>query len=286
MLLYYAMGGGLGHLTRFGEVCRTLGLDDKICLITSSPFSHDSRVVKPGIEVKIPPFSAAKSADNLALWINEIIATYKPDKFFVDAFPGGLIGELCKVLVPSSTEVIHIARILKWNEYKIRLEGFCQRFSKTYVLEDLEVEHNEFLKSWSDEICNLQLMLPEENPVNLKCSEKFWLVIHAGSDNELKQIINVALEDHESSSSNAELIIVTPGKRPKTVPDEIRHESIFPAFTLFEKAERVYSAAGFNMVDQMRNYRNKHYVMPFARLIDNQFRRCEQASPPFAKVFK
>ena len=53
MILYYALGGGLGHLTRAQRVLSALGLTDRAALLTSSSFARDERVVGelPVIEV-------------------------------------------------------------------------------------------------------------------------------------------------------------------------------------------------------------------------------------------
>jgi len=43
VIVYYAIGGGLGHLVRARAVLHTLGVADAV-LVTASPFAKDARV--------------------------------------------------------------------------------------------------------------------------------------------------------------------------------------------------------------------------------------------------
>jgi hypothetical protein len=44
VILYYALGGGLGHLTRARKVLAALRLSDDAVLLTASRFARDPRV--------------------------------------------------------------------------------------------------------------------------------------------------------------------------------------------------------------------------------------------------
>ena len=54
MLLYYALGGGLGHLVRARAFLHTLGLDGEAALFTSSRFASDPRVTGGLRVVRVP----------------------------------------------------------------------------------------------------------------------------------------------------------------------------------------------------------------------------------------
>ena len=54
MILYYALGGGLGHLVRARAVLYTLGVAERAVLVTASPFAADARVVGGLPVVRVP----------------------------------------------------------------------------------------------------------------------------------------------------------------------------------------------------------------------------------------
>ena len=54
MLVYYALGGGLGHLVRARAFLHTLGLETEATLFTSSRFADDHRVTGGLPVVRVP----------------------------------------------------------------------------------------------------------------------------------------------------------------------------------------------------------------------------------------
>ena len=54
MILYYALGGGLGHLTRARKVLEALHLTRDAVLLTASPFGADPRVTGGLRVLKVP----------------------------------------------------------------------------------------------------------------------------------------------------------------------------------------------------------------------------------------
>lgn len=286
MILFYSVGGGLGHLTRFGSFVRTLGITEPVTIIASSPFSRDHRVVDEKHKVMIPPFKAARSKESLVEWLQAVIDELKPDKIYIDAFPAGILGELNDVFLPTKTECFLLARIIKWDVYLERIPNFRGHFSRVFQLEDLPAEYLEFLAKYADDTEKMSLDKPAEMVPEVQIEDGAWLIIHSGPDSELQAIIGKAHEDYQNEQNKPEVLVVYPGKRPAFVPAEFRFVNLYPAYPLYSQAGRVYSAAGFNMVDQMKDYRSKHYVMPFERILDNQAERCRQHEREFAAVLK
>ncbi|PCK05155.1 MAG: hypothetical protein COA42_18555, partial [Alteromonadaceae bacterium] len=56
---------------------------------------------------------------------------------------------------------------------------------------------------------------------------------------------------------------------------EVLHVNHYPADTLLQQAQVVVSAAGFNIVEQMRGSGKTHWVLPMDRHYDDQFLRAK-----------
>ncbi len=276
MILYYAMGGGLGHLTRFRAVCKTLGFDEKICLVTSSPNCKNNDIIPSEVQTIIPPFYAANSREDMGGWLSEVIAQIKPSKIFLDAFPAGILGEFCHTQIADDIEFFNLARILKWDVYKSRLGKIDYRFKKVFVLEELSEDHRLFLSQNSDEVEEIKLLLPEKKDLNVDIPDGAWIIVHAGAHEETLTLVQYAQLEAEKAGVKPVFVLITPEKPPKLANEKIIHLDVYPAYSLFEKAGKVISGAGFNMVDQMRNMRDKHIVLPFDRVFDDQHLRAKR----------
>ncbi len=284
MNLFYSVGGGLGHLTRFSTFCHTMNIEPPVTIVASSPFVKDQRVVPGENKTIIPPFSAGKDQQSMTNWFQKLIDQISPEKVFIDAFPGGILGELNQVFFPRSCSCFLLARIIKWDIYRERIENFRHKFDKVFVLEALDHDYLEFLKGCSQELESLDLAMPSVTRPPLNISENAWLVIHSGPDAELKGLLEIVEKDVATEEIPPEIVVIYPGRRPDFVKPAFRFENLYPAHGLFPAAKRVYSAAGFNIIHQMRDFRYKHYVMPFPRLFDNQFARTELYKNEFARI--
>ena len=58
----------------------------------------------------------------------------QPDELLVDAFPGGILGELCGIELPPARL---IARALRWDAYARRLDGPLPEYDVVHALEPL-----------------------------------------------------------------------------------------------------------------------------------------------------
>ncbi len=285
MILFYSVGGGLGHLTRFGTFYATMGFNEPVTVIASSPFARDQRVVAPVHRALIPPFAAAKSRENLIVWLQQIIDEIKPTRFFIDAFPGGILGELNELILPVTCECNLLARIIKWKSYQERIPNFRLHFKKVFVLETLDRDYMTFLREHADTVETAQLLMPPLATPPISISDNTWLVIHSGPDSELQAILQKVEQDLTGQQIKPEVVVIYPGKRPPFVDERFRFENLYPAHALYARAARIYSAAGFNMIQQMRDFRFKHYVMPFSRLFDDQHARVELNRGEYAAIY-
>ena len=86
MVLYYAMGGGLGHLVRARAFLHTFGLEREAALLTASHHARDPRVVGD-LPVYVPPEGLGRDPSAVATWAMATMVALAPDELVVDAFP-------------------------------------------------------------------------------------------------------------------------------------------------------------------------------------------------------
>jgi hypothetical protein len=165
--LYYALGGGLGHLTRARKVLEALRLDAVI--LSASPFGGDHRVTGPHRALKVPR-RLGHDRDAFRAWLAPLLR--EADELIVDTFPGGILGELCGLELPPATL---IARRLRWEVYEQRLGGPLPRYQRTYEVEPLGVGE--------------PLELPQAPIGEPLSDEPHWLVVHAGPQHERDELI-------------------------------------------------------------------------------------------------
>ncbi len=176
MILYYAVGGGLGHLARARRVLTKLGLRDRATILTTAE--------APEVAEGIPTLRPSENIDYHSF-----------ERLIVDAFPCGLLGELRELDMPMD----YVARLLKWDEYAAVTGAVMRRFETTYVVEP--VTHAIESESFVD------LDLHEQPPEAEE--EDFWLVVHSGSEDEVQHLVSYARELQEVEGLEAPIEVAT-----------------------------------------------------------------------------
>lgn len=281
MNLYYAIGGGLGHLTRAAAFLHSRKISDSTIILTASPYAADKRVVG-NIKTIIAGEDFAKNLESYKKFLQKTFVENNIRNFFLDTFPVGIIGEFSGFDF-QNIEINYIARLLRWERYKSFLRGDSPLFNHTFVLEDLEKPHRDFIESSSKTASDLTINYPppllsetDKKIVQNICENRrpFWLIVHSGSSAEISELTDYAREIKRMQKSEADLILIT---SQKTEVENLLCFDLYPASVLFEAAEKVFTACGFNLMNELKNFRFKHYFMPFERRFDNQFRRAEIA---------
>lgn len=277
MILYYALGGGLGHITRAQAVVHTLGHGEAVRLVTSSPRARDLVLAAQFERIEAP----AELARDLAAhrrWLQPLLDGVR--LLYVDCFPGGLAGELCNGKWAEGIELVYVARRLRWRIYAGRLRGAAPRYDRCYVLEKLEPEHEAFVAARVDALEFLELEdypLPvAEQTRELFADGPFSLLVHSGPAEEIAELLDFADAVRQSEGDDSPLYLVAP-ELPGELPSGVHYRDIYPAQPLFAAAQQVFSACGFNIMRQMRPWRGKHRFMPFARVLDDQYARARLA---------
>ena len=321
MIVCYARGDGLGHLTRLRAYLHTIGHHEPVTILTTSPFATDPRVtglhtvltpppgpatspssadprtvltpppgpvaVRPAparsgahsiaaqaaatgpASARLPDAAAITSAESLWLraWVGEVLREVGASEFVVDAFPAGLGGELDASVVPPGTRVTHLARLLRWPEYAGCLPDRPLRFDRTWLVEP--VGHEDYLASVSERVAPLRLAEP---PADDGVGPGGWLVVHSGPAEETLELVAYARETARLEDARPALTVVSP-YRPEALEPDVGHLDVYPAWPLFDRAERIITAAGCNAVRQAAPWRERHRMVPFPRRYDDQFAR-------------
>lgn len=270
MLLYYAMGGGLGHLTRARAFLHTLGLDGEAALFTSSRWADDPRVTG-GLPVVHVPADLDGNREGLRALLERTIPDLGATRLVLDAFPAGLLGELADWTPPSDLALWHAARLLRWERYAADASPRLPRFEKTFVLEELHDDHRHAVEEASVEIRPLDLVDPPSPPPE-PVEAPYALVVHSGPDAETNDLVACARELLRADGSEARLVVAS-GDRPRDLPPDVTWRDAFPAAALYAAAERIVAAAGFNVARQTEPFRAKRFLVPYPRRFDDQFAR-------------
>ncbi len=276
-IIYYGLGGGLGHLTRFTAFCHTIGI--KPVLIASQKDCLKDLFKVFAEEIFIVPNHLAYDKEGLKNWLCVLINRIKPDRMVIDAFPAGILGELsdCDSCF-NNVKIEYIARILKLEKYQKRMSCGFPNISKIWKVEKLGKEQEDWLNKLAlnnnISIENLTLCYPDfKNDSTIDLPDNCWLIVHSGSEKELQELYEYAKDEALLENNCSNIVVVGQISRPAFLSENILYYSVYPITNLFKKATRVISGAGFNIMKQMSKMKAKHIVLPFDRALDDQHLR-------------
>jgi hypothetical protein len=276
MILYYAAGGGLGHLTRGRALLHTLGIGGPIAFMTASRFAHDPRVTGGAEVVAIPP-SLAHDPAAYRRWLVAEIGRLAPEEIYIDTFPAGILGEFAGFPFPGETRLHHVARLLRWDAYAALGASPLPSFTTTWRVEPLGPAQELALGQASSSMIPLELrdpphdplpasLLPDDDPAPL------WLVVHSEPDEEVAELLAYAHDLAAAERSHPRIVLVTLSRPSLTLPS-IPVLDLYPAASLFPHAAMIITGCGFNAMRQTLPYRERHRFIPFPRRYDDQFLR-------------
>jgi len=296
--LHYALGGGLGHLVRARAFLESRGLARDAVVLTASRYADDPRVLGGIAHERVPD---GFQHDRVALreHLEKRIAAIAPARVIVDTFPCGILGELGAI---ERAACWHLARRLRWDAYA-PLTAFVgatvgatlvatpaapvatevaptvarmaapPRFERTFRLEPLADAHERFLREHSDAIVDLDL--DEPAPPAPPIEGAYWVVVHSGPEAEVAELVAHAVERRAIERAAAPILVASPCA-PRELPPDCFALDMHPAHALFARAERIVSAAGYNVMRQAAPYRHKHVVVPMPRRFDDQYERARR----------
>jgi hypothetical protein len=275
MILYYALGGGLGHVTRALAALHTLEIREKAVVLCSAGI--------PGLELAdnnihfvIPPNFSFREKDKLHAFIQQLIDETRPREFIVDSFPLGIYGELSNIVFKNSRS--YVARILRWDRYtKLVGENFYA-FDQTFLLENLHENHRFVVDRIGGRSSGLSLVDPPQTGFMppIQNLEQQWLILHSGPEEEVDDLICYAKEIRNIENKHNPLLLVNPSVINKWDHLQLKHIRYYPGHLLMPKVDKIITGCGFNVMRQAKPFHHKHHFLPFARRFDDQHLRAAQ----------
>ncbi len=254
MIVYWAPGAGLGHVTRGLAVLHTLHPGVRATLVTTSrevcrvPFTaaHDVVVVRPGDRGSLVEAGAA------------LLSAGPVESVYLDAFPAGLRGEWA-TLGTAGVRTVHVARRLQLGAYHAAVGEHAPRFDACWAVEPLAPAHEAWLRQRSGSFDALSLMDPP-SPEEAAPPPHTWLVVHSGPRDECAALLHLAERDAHAAPGPVHVVVEAPALTGRP----LRYPAIRPGYA------RIYSGAGFNACRQAPRTGARHITLPFARRFDDQ----------------
>lgn len=277
-----APGSGLGHLVRTAAL--GLGLEEAgipVVILSSSPWSQGFAAITGLTVIPIPASSWKRRCP-------EYIGTLAPRLIVQDSFPLGFRGER---LGPSSRTCprVCLSRRLKFDHYRDAIRQFGPADDHHDIIhiliEPLADDHMEWITRKSaarifldNRICfPFSMIKVPEIPAPLKerlDTGELYLVSHSGPDHEIDQLILRAEQDIRQAG-RGHLAVISPVWASQ---DRSGAYDYFPASLLYADAFRIYTGGGYNSVAESRLDPEKHVMIPFPRLYDDQAWRIDHGA--------
>lgn len=284
MVLYYALGGGLGHLARAKKVLRALGINQ--FMIVTADQQVPSSLFLPH-QLLVVPTTWSNSSENLTSFLTDYIELHRVEQVLLDTFPLGILGELWQCFETLDVELVYVARYLNWPKYAetVRLSGKLETlcFDKCLVVDHLHTQQIEFIESCCESRQELSLDNAhgqiDASGMRADSSAGKWLIAHSKPVNELCELLaysrNIASIERQTPSFLVCTAITKSDLPAEFYADDVELINHYPVNVLFDRATRLITACGFNLMNETAPYADKHHFLPFARRYDDQFLRAE-----------
>ncbi|UII19457.1 hypothetical protein [Fulvivirga ligni] len=268
MIGFYAFSGGFGHLTRVKKFSEKWLPDASIIVFTNNKIAFDmfdrEQVIyfDPAL-----PFTKAM----LKPWFQLQLKEHKITDFYIDTFPAGMLGELDMSLV-GHCNVYLLCRRLKWEVYQPLISAPLH-YKSSYIFEELEPDHDVWLKEFSYEMEDVKTILEFSFHNYLSSSElcdSIWVVCHTSLLSEVEVLIDYAHDLASLEKSHPRIVVLTDQPLQR---DDVEVIQQADPIEWFSRAERIFTAAGFNTWYELAPWRDKHTAIPFPRKFDDQFWR-------------
>jgi len=278
VILYYAPGGGYGHVCRGLKVLAACEADE-VATIICSP---DSVIEETFSNITLLPIPR-NSKEDIAIfrtWLYGQLDRLQPARIYIDTFPAGLLGELLYCPDIAKYPLYYIARRMQWGKYVTVAPQCPFIFSGAYMVEPLEESHRVYTVSSSKkceilELPQLKSFIPVGSdvlPVQVDRSLPLWGIVHSGVVSEVDTLLSYAQQTASMENKVVQRILISPEK-PERLSRGVLWMSYFPANKLYPFFNRIFTGCGFNAMHETIPFRKKHRWIPFERRFDNQFWR-------------
>ena len=272
MIFYYAIGGGLGHISRAISFLKSQNISnsDSIILATEQK-QFDLNINKNII------YTNLESPILLRDLIENIIHQYSISKIYIDTFPFGIKGEF--INLKTNIDKFLIARILKYDVYlndisksNLSIENPKTLFKCIYKIEKLNSDYESAISNFSNQFISLSLydnqkfIESKENNI-----EPYYMIAHTGSLEELQVLMEHAKDYANQNSFKGKILIFSPNFIESDNFISLKFQ--YGINEYYPQATLMFTGCGFNTMNELRPFRKKHIRIPFKRRYDDQYLR-------------
>lgn len=262
MILYYALGGGLGHISRsFALISHApKPLQPRIRLLISSKSAYVARPHSPCPVDEVPRWAMAGKG-RYPQFLADHFKQHGFSCIVIDTFPFGLLGEL-KHAAPELPRVL-VGRYLRWGAYIDRC-GETDDAVWPQVAVMIEQQQDEYLEQMerNGRVINapwpisLARLADAEGPAE----KPACCVVHSGTPSETRRLMSAARN-------------IMSGHRMAGPPELFTPEKgLFPLERHMLRFSDIVTGAGYGScaAASVLNGRIRYHLHPFPRRFDDQ----------------
>jgi len=305
MILYYAVGGGMGHLVRASKFATHKNWQNFVVLTAYKP---EEQKVFDSSMIETIDQELVHQPSELWQYILQLLTSKNIKEFYLDTFPSGILGEIPDWKnnpISQHCNLFYVARRLNWQTYAPKVptafladsEHQSPQFKASYIVEELGEQQQQFVEQNSERV--EQVSLPAVSQLNSLSKPTFvkgvidklknssgekWLIVHSGPQKEVEELMRYAEEisrlEAEGNPTQKQLFVCTmvdslePNGLSQSTFIQFRH---YPAIELFPHFDRLFTGCGFNTMNEAKLFSGKHHFLPFPRKYDDQFLRASKA---------
>ena len=262
MILYYALGGGLGHVARsFALIARApKSLLPRIRLLVSSRSAHVAEPHSPCPMDRVPERAMADRSV-YARFLADYLAEHRFSHIVIDTFPFGLLGEL-KYIAPDLPRVL-VGRYLRWEAYCERCgdAGDAAWPQAAVMIEEQDRAYLDAMERKSRVVtARWPISLAEPAAEVTPVDRPACCVVHSGPAGEIGRLVEIANRVMLERGIKGSPEIFTPGK------------GVFPVEAVLPRFTDVVAGAGYAAcaASEVLAGRVQYHLHPFPRRFDDQ----------------
>ncbi len=269
-ILYYAMGGGLGHLSRTLAIADELGPFASSIRILGSSNLAPMVLASTGYTIDYITEDKLVSKESYYGFLSAYIEQHQFASIIVDTFPFGIVGEW--LTLAKDVPKLLIARSLIWDRYadiiNIKKNNCIREYpTRTLAIEPLDIDYEAVLTGHSA-VAYLHEPILQGRSRQRGSDESEGLVnrcavVHSGNQNERDLLLGYAKKLFLEKNISVPIDTLFPDQK------------IYPANDLLSSYKYIISGAGYNMaaMASQAGPSRHHYLFPFTRKFDDQHAR-------------
>jgi len=262
MILYYALGGGLGHVARsFALISHAPeSVRSRIRLLVSTRSAHVALPCSP-CPVDQVPEEAMADRKVYARFLADYLGRHKFSRMVIDTFPFGLLGEL-RNAAPDLPRVL-VGRYLRWDAYCERCGGtegavwpraaiMIEAQEEAYV-EALERKSRVIMAPWPVSLASPADLMPQVD-------KPAFCVAHSGPPEETRLLVEKAKAIMAARGIQGVPEVFTPERGLFPLERHLSHFSDIVAGAGYAACAAAAALKG----------RRQYHLHPFPRRFDDQ----------------